>query len=235
MEYDGTNYHGWQSQTNADTVQDVLENAIEKLFQESIRSTAAGRTDSGVHARGQVVNFLITKDLPLRKILLGLNAHLPEDIVVKNVEEVPLKFNSRFDAKRRVYQYYMMFQHTAIYRKYCWQFLQKINTDLLQPMADMLKGEHDYSAFAKLETHPEDNICHVYESRWYQQDGFFIYRIMANRFINGMARGIVGTMIDVASGRFASDMFEDIFHSQDRSKAGGSAPARGLFLEEVIY
>ncbi len=235
VEYDGSAYHGWQSQDNALSVQEVLERAIKKLTQEERRVTAAGRTDAGVHARGQVVNFLVSKPLPLNKFLLGLNAHLPGDVVVKKAEEVPLEFNARFDARKRVYQYFMMFERTAIYRDYCWQFFQKMDRELLQPLADMLVGSHDFGAFSRLEVQSPGKRCQVYESKWREEGNFLIYRIVANRFLHGMVRTIVGTMIDTARGRFTPQQFETIFRSQDRTLAGTAAPARGLFLEEVIY
>ncbi|MEJ2633975.1 MAG: tRNA pseudouridine(38-40) synthase TruA [Calditrichia bacterium] len=235
VEYDGSAYHGWQSQENALSVQEVLEHAIKKLTQEERRVTAAGRTDAGVHARGQVVNFLISKPLPLNKFPMGLNAHLPGDVVVKKAEEVPLEFNARFDARKRVYQYYMMAERTAIYRNYCWQFFRKMDREMLQPLAEMLVGTHDFGAFSRLEVQSPSKRCQVYESTWREEGNFLIYRIVANRFLHGMVRTIVGTMIDVARGRFTPQQFETIFRSQDRTQAGTAAPARGLFLEEVIY
>lgn len=235
VEYDGTNYHGWQRQDNSLSIQEILEGAIEKLTREENRVVAAGRTDAGVHARGQVVNFLIKKRLPLHKIFMGVNAYLPQDIVVKKAEEVSLDFNARFDAKKRIYHYYMLFERTAINRNYCWQFFQKMNREVLQPMADLLAGTHDFSAFSRLEVQSEHKTCHVFQSEWITEGNFLIYRIVANRFLHGMVRTIVGTMVDVARGRFTPQQFAEIFRSKDRSQAGCTAPAKGLFLEEVLY
>lgn len=235
IEYDGTNYHGWQRQENARSIQEVVEEAIFRLTGERVNLIAAGRTDTGVHARGQVVNFPLKKPLPLHNIYMGINAYLPRDIVVKKAEEVPETFHARFDATLRVYQYYLMFERTAIYRNYCWQFFQKIDASLLQPMADMLVGEHDFGAFSRLEVQSNHKVCRVEESRWRQEGDFLIYRIAANRFLHGMVRTIVGTMIDVARGRFTMEQFEEIFRAGDRTRAGGAAPSRGLFLEEVRY
>jgi tRNA pseudouridine38-40 synthase len=235
LEYDGTNYHGWQSQENAFTIQDTLELAMEKLFQQRIRVTGAGRTDAGVHAKGQVVNFHLQKDLSLRKIILGLNAHLPNDIVVKKVEVTEPQFHARFDAKQRIYCYYVSLERTAIYRKYCWQVFQNIDVSVLQHLASLLIGEHDFSAFARLEKSTGSKKCVVVESNWKNKNNFLIYRICANRFLHGMVRGIVGTMLDVARGRFTQADFEEIFRSYNRTMAGVSAPPQGLFLEEIIY
>ncbi len=235
VEYDGSNYHGWQRQENAPSVQETLENAIEQLTGETVRVTAAGRTDAGVHARGQVVNFRLRSALPVRNIYMGLNAYLPADVVVKKAEDAPLSFNARFDAKKRVYQYYILFERTAIYRNYCWTIFQKLDTELLQPLADLVVGTHDFGAFARVAAQSETKICRVYESRWFREKDFLIYRIVANRFLHGMVRTLVGTMVDVARGRFRFEQFEEILLSRDRTQAGPAAPARGLFLEEVVY
>ncbi|RMF61954.1 MAG: tRNA pseudouridine(38-40) synthase TruA [Calditrichaeota bacterium] len=235
VEYEGTRYHGWQHQENAVTVQQKLEEAIFRLSGERVRTTAAGRTDAGVHARGQVVNFHLKKQLPLYKIEMGLNAHLPEDIVVKEAEDVAMDFNARFSAKQRIYHYYITTERTAIHRHFCWQVFFPFEKELLQPMAEMIIGEHDFGAFSRKEVQSDHKRCIVYESRWWKEGDFWIFRIAANRFLHGMVRTLVGTMIDVARGRFSKEEFVDIFHSRDRCQAGPAAPAKGLVLEEVKF
>jgi len=235
LEYDGSRYHGWQIQENGITVQQKVEEAIFNLSGEKRRVIAAGRTDAGVHARGQVANFLLEKDLPIHKVEMGLNAHLPRDIVVKAAEEVSPEFNARFSARKRVYQYYISPVPTAIMRKYCWQFFRKFNPDVLHSLAEKIIGDHDFGAFARLEVQSNHKRCIVYESRWFRERGLWVYRIVANRFLHGMVRTIVGTMMDVAVGNYSEADFLTIFQSRNRLKAGPAAPARGLFLEEVIY
>jgi tRNA pseudouridine38-40 synthase len=235
LDYEGTAYHGWQYQDNAVSIQGKLEQAIFKLTGEKVRVTAAGRTDAGVHARGQVVNFRIKKKIPIHNIEMGLNAHLPKDIAVKMADEVNPGFNARFWAKKRVYQYYLSTEKTAILRNFCWQLFQKIDTTVLMPMAGMLIGEHDFGAFSRLEVQSPHKICTVYESCWFNEKNMWIYRIAANRFLHGMVRTIVGTMIDVARGKLTLAQFREIFHSADRLAAGQTAPAKGLVLEEVLY
>lgn len=235
LEYDGTNYHGWQRQDNALSIQEILENAIKQLTQEKAKTIAAGRTDTGVHARGQVVNFKLKKYLPLHKIQLGLNTNLPSDIVVKKVEEVPKDFHARFDAKKRIYQYFISLERTAIYRNYSWQFFKKLNIEILKRQADLLLGEHDFGAFAKNEVSGENKICRIYKSQWKLENGFLVYRVIANRFLHGMVRTLVGTMTDVARGRFKFEQFDQVLKSRDRTTAGVAAPPHGLFLEEVKY
>ena len=235
IEYEGTNYHGWQWQENADTVQGRLMEAVTRLTGEQPTITGAGRTDAGVHARGQVANFKIEKALPLHNIEMGLNAYLPRDIVVKSAEEVPEQFNARFDAKKRIYQYYISPRRTALWRHVTWQFFSPFDENLLHHAAEMMLGEHDFGAFSRLEVQSEHKRCIVYESRWFWKDGLLVYRIAANRFLHGMVRTIVGTMMDCARGKISLGEFKAIFESKDRTVAGPAAPARGLILEAVEY
>ncbi len=235
LEYDGTNYCGWQSQSDGNTIQDFVESAIYQLTQERVRVIGAGRTDAGVHARGQVINFPLKKALPINKIYLGLNSYLPADIVVKLAEEVPVEFHARFDAQKRIYQYFISLERTAVFRDFCWQLFYKLDMSLLQSMAGIIVGNHDFSSFARHETQTRGKTCRVSESTWRIQDEYLIYRIVANRFLHGMVRTIVGTMIDVARGRFDLTEFNAIFQARDRNRGGQTAPPRGLFLEEVIY
>ncbi len=235
VEYEGTAYHGWQWQENAPTVQGVLEAAIRKLTGEKLRVTAAGRTDAGVHAWGQVVNFKTHTALPVYKIMMGLNAHLPRDVRVRQADEADLEFSARFSAKQRVYQYYISTENTAIYRNFCWQLFQKFDPELLNPVAESLLGEHDFGAFSRVQVDTAHKRCRVEESRWFRQNGLWVYRVAANRFLHGMVRTIVGTTIDVARGRFTMEEFQEIFNSRKRELAGAAAPAKGLFFQEVIY
>ena len=235
VEYEGTNYHGWQWQENADTVQGRLMEAITRLTGEQTTITGAGRTDAGVHARGQVANFKIRKALPLHNIEMGLNAYLPRDIVVKSAEEVPPDFNARFDARKRIYQYYISPQRTALLRNMTWQFFSPFDEDLLHRTAAMIIGEHDFGAFSRVEVQSNHKRCIVYESRWFYKDGLLVYRIAANRFLHGMVRTLVGTMMDCARGKISLEEFEAIFLCRDRTQAGPAAPARGLILEAVEY
>jgi tRNA pseudouridine38-40 synthase len=235
LEYDGTDYSGWQSQADGNAIQDHVEAAIFRLTQEKVRITGAGRTDAGVHARGQVANFPLSKALPVQKIYMGLNFYLPDDIVIKKAEEVSGEFNARFDARRRIYQYFISTERTAVSRNFCWQLFVKLDISLLQSLAGIILGSHDFSSFSRLQAQAKNRICQIYESNWRIQNGYYVYRIVANRFLHGMVRTLVGTMVDVARGRFSGDEFKKIFQSQDRDKAGQTAPARGLFLEEVIY
>lgn len=235
LEYEGTNYHGWQVQENAITIQQKVEEAIFQLSGEKVRVTGAGRTDAGVHARGQAANFICGKDLSLRQIKEGTNAYLPDDIVVKLAAEVDEDFDARFSAKKRIYQYYICVQRTAIMRNFCWQIFQEFDKNVLNSLSEILIGTHDFSSFSRVETDTRHKNCIVYESEWKEHYDRLTYRITANRFLHGMVRTIVGTMMDVAFGRYTIEAFQQIFQNKDRTKAGPAAPAKGLILEEVIY
>jgi tRNA pseudouridine38-40 synthase len=235
LEYEGTNYHGWQIQENAVTIQQKVEEAIFQLCREKVRIIGAGRTDSGVHARGQVANFSLVKDLELHEIEGGLNAYLPDDIVVKDVEEVDHNFSARYSAVKRIYQYYICANRAALTRNFCWQVFQKFDYEILNLMSEMLVGDHDFSSFARMETQSKHKRCIVYESQWKKHGNQLIYQIVANRFLHGMVRSIVGTMMEVALGKYSVERFRDIFHAKNRVEAGPAAPAKGLILEEVIY
>ncbi len=235
IEYEGAAYHGWQYQKNLPSVQGSLENAILKLTGENTRVTAAGRTDTGVHARGQVANFKIQKKMTRNQLKSGLNAHLPQDIVIKSVDVVNADFNARFQAKQRVYQYFISTEHTALMRNYCWQIFYPLDEKKLNELSTKLIGNHDFGGFCRKVVQSEHKRCIVYESQWQQNNTIWVYRISANRFLHGMVRTIVGTLIDVVRGRFTVQQFDQIFNSCDRTLAGQAAPARGLVLEEVRY
>lgn len=235
LEYEGTNYHGWQFQDNAVTIQQKVEEAIFKLSGEKVRVTGAGRTDAGVHARGQVANFFLKKNLTLYEIEGGINAYLPDDVVVKHAKEVNSDFNARYSAKRRIYHYYIFTKRTAIMRNFCWQVFQEFDREVLKVMSETLRGEHDFSSFARTETQTNHKRCVVYESQWNSHNDQCIYRIAANRFLHGMVRSLVGTMMDVAMGKYSLERFGEIFEAKNRIEGGPAAPARGLILEEVVY
>jgi tRNA pseudouridine38-40 synthase len=235
IEYDGTRYHGWQYQEGIPTVQATLEKAIFKLCGEPIRIHAAGRTDTGVHARGQVVSFHMERELPIHNIRMGINAHLPDDIVVRSGAFVDDAFHARYSARQRVYHYWVSLERTAILKLYCWQMMRPLNRQLLEEMATRIIGMHDFAAFCRTKVQSDHKRCIVSESSWQQQGALLIYRIAANRFLHGMVRTLVGTMIDVARGRFSLAEFETIFNSGDRTLGGPAAPSRGLYLEEVLY
>jgi len=235
LAYEGTRYHGWQYQENAHTVQAEVEEALHKLTGEKLRIIASGRTDAGVHARGQVINFRTVSKLTPRTFLQGMNAFLPREIRVLSAEEADPSFHARFSARRRTYQYFLTLKPRVLERRFCWECRYPLDVKVLRRLAGKIVGNHDFSAFARRKAQAEHKCCIVDESLWREEDEFHIYRIAANRFLHGMVRTLVGTMVDVARGRFSEKDFDRILASRDRTQAGMAAPARGLILEKVEY
>lgn len=235
LEYDGTEFVGWQSQTNGRSVQDVITNVLDQILQEPITLIGAGRTDSGVHARGQVANFKTSSTLGVSTILTALNGTLPEDIYVHSAEEVDEKFHARFDAKERLYRYYISLKPTAIGRQYHWYVKYDLDGELMNKVAQQIVGEHDFASFTKSESLVPHYRCTVFQSEWTKTPSMLIYTIRANRFLHGMVRALVGTMVDIGRGYIPASAFEEIMAARDRRKAGMAVPACGLFLEEIRY
>jgi tRNA pseudouridine38-40 synthase len=235
IEYDGTDYVGWQFQLNGRSVQEEIEKAIKQILQSDIRITGGGRTDAGVHARGQVASFSVEREAEIHLLAKSMNAVLPHSIVVREAAEVPIDFNARYDAKNRRYTYCISQVPTALHRNYCWQVFQKIDYDLIQGCAHQIIGEHGFRSFCKVETDLHQHRCTVHSADWKQKDGLFVFEITANRFLHGMVRTLVGTMVNVGRGHTKITDFVDILEAKDRSAAGMAAPAKGLFLEEIFY
>lgn len=235
VEYDGTDFVGWQSQTNGRSVQREIEKAIRQILQSDVRIVGAGRTDAGVHARGQVASFSYAKPLELCTFTRSLNAVLPEDVVVRNAQETAEDFNARFSAKGRRYVYYISTEPVAVRRKYCWKVFYRLDETLLGRSAGAICGEHDFGAFCKAKSELTNHRCIVREAQWRCSGNTMEFNITANRFLHGMVRALVGTMVDVGRGFISYEDFTDIVESRSRSEAGTSAPAKGLFLEEIIY
>jgi len=235
LEYDGTDFVGWQFQTNGRSVQEEVEKAIKQIFQTDIRITGGGRTDAGVHARGQVASFFVERDVEINLLAKSLNAVMPPSIIILESMEASLDFNARFDAKSRRYTYSISQEPTAIQRDYCWQVFPKLNFALMQKCAQQVIGTHSFRSFCKVDTDAHNHQCSVLASQWIQKNKILKYEISANRFLHGMVRTLVGTMVNVGRGHTKYEEFHKILESNDRSFAGMSAPAKGLCLEEIVY
>ena len=235
LEYDGTDFVGWQFQTNGHSVQEEVEKAIKQILQIDIRITGGGRTDAGVHARGQVASFFVEREVEINLLAKSLNAIMPHSIIVLEAMEASLDFNARYDAKSRRYTYSISQEPTAIQRNYCWQVFQKLNLALMQKCAQQIMGTHGFRSFCKVETDLHNHRCSVLTSQWIQKNNLLVYEISANRFLHGMVRTLVGTMVNVGRGHTKYEEFHTILESNNRSFAGMSAPAKGLCLEEIMY
>lgn len=235
IEYDGTDYVGWQFQINGRSIQEEVEKAIKQILQSEIRITGGGRTDAGVHARGQVASFSVERDIEINLLAKSMNAILPHSIVIREAVEISNDFNARYDAKSRRYAYFISQEPTAIQRNYCWQVFQKLDYDLMQKCEKQIIGEHKFRSFCKVETDQHQHSCTISHAEWKRNDNLLVFDITANRFLHGMVRTLVGTMVNVGRGYTKAEDFANILEAKDRSLAGMSAPAKGLFLEEIIY
>jgi tRNA pseudouridine38-40 synthase len=235
LEYDGTDYVGWQFQLNGRSVQEEVERALKQILQLEIRITGGGRTDAGVHARGQVASFNVERDVEIGLLAKSMNAVLPHSIVVRDAKEVPGNFNARHDAKSRRYSYFISQEPTALQRNYCWQVFQNLDFELMQACAKQIIGKHGFRSFCTVETDLHQHHCTISSAEWKQKDGLLVFEITANRFLHGMVRTLVGTMVNVGRGHTRIEEFTTLLEEKDRSLAGMSAPAKGLFLEEICY
>jgi tRNA pseudouridine38-40 synthase len=235
IQYDGTRYAGWQIQDNAFTVQEVISNSIKQILQEEINVIGAGRTDAGVHALGQVANFTLSKELDLFNFKYSLNSVLPDDISITNVESVDEKFHARFSAKKRSYIYLISNQKSPFFDRYSYTLFSGFDQDRMNELSKVLIGTQDFTSFSKTNTEVQNKICEVYEARWRRQKNFFIFYIEANRFLYGMVRAIVGSLLKAYSSEDGMNYLQNIFNQKDRSAAADSVPAKGLFLYKVKY
>jgi tRNA pseudouridine38-40 synthase len=235
LEYDGTDYSGWQTQPDDRTVQDVLQNAMENFLHQKVTVVAAGRTDSGVHARAQVAHTIVQTDLSCDKIHSALNGLLPNDITVHDVSEAPSDFHARYSARERRYSYTITTRRPALDRFTVWYVKYTLSFDALQKCADLLPGEHDFRAFTRAESDVAHHRCTVFRSEWKTSDHTLIFLIHANRFLHTMVRSLVGTMVEVGRGYFTIDYFKRLLDGALRTDSGPTAPPQGLVLEEIIY
>ncbi len=237
IQYDGTNYAGWQIQNNAVTVQQKITEAIEIITKEEVNLIGSGRTDSGVHALGQTANFRTNEKLDLRKFQYSLNAVLPKDISIINAEKVNESFHARFDAKYRSYIYIFIHNKSPFFEKYSYLYphIKNINVRGLNLLSKTLLGEHDFTSLSKKNPDLEEKKCRVYEIHWRSMTDKTIFYITANRFLHGMVRTIVGTLLFADEKKLNENYLLELLEEKDRTKAEQSVPAKGLFLFKVRY
>ncbi len=236
LEYDGTDFVGWQYQENGRSVQETVEKGLSQILQEEVRIVGAGRTDSGVHAKGQVASFRTESSLNCSALVRGLNGVLTKEIVALNAELAADDFNARYDARSRRYEYVIKNIPTAISRKYCWVLGYKLNFDLMNRCLDDIRGLHDFTSFCKSDSEVKHHNCNVQNVSWVKQDdATVVLNISGDRFLHGMVRAIVGTMVEIGRGYRPEGDIARILEAKDRRQAGMAAPPEGLFLAEVNY
>lgn len=233
--YNGKNYHGWQKQHNALSVQQVMEEKLSLLLGENIETLGCGRTDTGVHARSFYLHFDTRSVIDADKFIFKLNQILPHDIAAFGISKVSNDFNARFDAVSRSYEYMITTIKDPFLHESAWYQYGPFDLIKMNHCAAKLLGTHDFECFSKVHTQVNNFICEVSEAQWQIQEHKLIFTITANRFLRNMVRAIVGTLVEVGRGKISEEEFDNILKSKNRSEAGQSVPAHGLYLTRVIY
>ncbi|NLC04658.1 MAG: tRNA pseudouridine(38-40) synthase TruA [Tissierellia bacterium] len=237
IEYDGTNYHGWQNQRDVNSIQEEIEKALTKVLGKYVDIIGSGRTDAGAHAKGQVANFYTNSKLPAERFKYALNMRLPRDITIVNSEEVGLDFHSRFSAKRKQYKYIIWNNEmpSAINRNYSYHIINKLNIDEMKQACQYLIGTHDFRSFMTKGTIVKDTIRTIYSIDIIKKDSFVELTLVGSSFLRSMIRIIVGTLILVGNGKLRKEDLPHIISGKKRCLSGPTAPAQGLYLQKVYY
>ena len=242
LQYKGTRYSGFQEQRNANTVQAEVENAFTTVTRLGVRMTGSSRTDAGVHARQNYFHFDMEKpvaewdsmkDIPT--LLYKMNAVLPDDIMVKGMEEVKEDAHCRFDAVAREYRYYIYREKDPFLKDRAYYFPYKLDIELMQRAAGVLKEYEDFTSFSKRNTQVKSFRCKIEVSEWYTEGNMLVFHIRANRFLRGMVRALTATMLKLGRGKLSEADFRAIIEAKDCTRASFAVPPQGLFLEKVVF
>ena len=239
IEYDGTNYCGWQVQENGPTIQGSVEKALLAVTGENITINGSGRTDAGVHARGQTANFMTESTIPGEKFAYALNNKLPRDIVIRQSSEVPLDFHARFSAtgKKYIYLIYNSKFPSALLRNYAYHvnYCERLDIGRIEKAAEAFIGTYDFAGFMAAGSKVKDTVRTIYELSIERDSDLLRFNFKGNGFLYNMVRIITGTLLYAGIGKIDPYEIKDIIESRDRERAGITAPASGLYLEEVYY
>jgi tRNA pseudouridine38-40 synthase len=237
IEYDGTDFSGWQKQSTRPSVQGELQRSIHAVIHEQVKLIGAGRTDAGVHALGQVANFMTAASLPVHRFPAALNAHLPETIRVLDAAEVAADFHARYSARRRTYRYVILNRPapSAILRRHAWHVPAQLDVDAMRRAAGALIGRRAFTAFRGVGSGERTTVCDLRVAEVVRKDDMVILTFEADRFLRHMVRLITGTLAGVGQGKMAAEEVARILAAEDNRRAGQRAPAHGLFLVRVDY
>jgi len=233
--YFGRSYHGWQNQPNAITVQEVLEDAVSKLLRQKIDLVGAGRTDAGVHAREMYAHFdfgILEDNIDF---VYRLNAFLPDDIAVQEVRPTSEEAHARFDALDRTYEYWISPEKNPFLMDAAYYVKYPLDLDAMNQAASILLGKKDFECFSKSKTDVRTYLCDVKYAYWSSHGDKYVFTITADRFLRNMVRAVVGTLLNVGFGKASPEYVKDVIKSKDRSQAGASVPAKGLYLTSINY
>ncbi len=236
--YDGTDFAGWQVQKNTRTVQGAIEEALEKMHGHPVRIRGAGRTDSGVHATGQVANFFSDLDsIPGARWHIALNSYLPHDVRAMESSEADSSFNAKSSALLRSYKYYLYTNAVGPphLRRYCWKINWRPDARVLNSLASVFLGEHDFTTFAAAGDVSKSKVRLVHAACFFPEGQLLVFKVAASSFVWRMVRSLLGTVLEYEQKGLSPGRLAEVLESRDRSLAGMSAPARGLFLERVVY
>lgn len=238
IEYDGTNFHGWQIQKDRRTIQGEIENVLKIMTRQDITVNGSGRTDAGVHALAQVANFHCDTHITPEAFRNGLSSLLPEGIVIKVCRQVDPDFHARFNVRHKTYRYHIINKSlpVAIGRQYAWHVRQKMDLEAMRDAARHLVGTHDYKTFEAVGSPRSHTVRSVFKADFIKSDNdYLVFEITADGFLRYMVRKIVGTLVDVGLGRTTQDEFQAFLFSKDSSRSRATAPPHGLFLMQVNY
>lgn len=235
LSYDGSGYHGWQQQSNANTVQGVLTNCVSTYLRKEVKLTGCGRTDTGVHANQFFAHFDVDSAIDESQASFNLNNMLPKDIAIQRIFEVADDLHARFSPLSRTYHYYIHQKKNPFIREHSYYFTGQLDLDKMNEGCQMLFEFKDFTSFSKVNTDTKTNDCEIMEARWELSSNGIVFIVKANRFLRNMVRALVGTMIDVGTEKMSVSDFGDVIESKNRGKAGRSVPGHGLFLQAVEF
>ncbi len=236
LAYNGANYHGWQSQPNAVSVQECIEKALSMVLRMPIAITGAGRTDAGVNAAVMYAHFEVEQPIAdTATLVMRLNSILGKDIAINDVIPVHDEAHARFDATARTYKYFVHTEKSPFLYPFSWKATSKLDFQKMNEAAELLKNYTDFTSFSKLHTDVATNNCKITHARWEQEGDQWVFTITADRFLRNMVRAIVGTLVDVGRGKLTIEQFCDVIEKKDRCSAGTSMPGNALFLWKVEY
>ncbi len=233
--YKGTNYHGWQYQPDAASVQETLEKNLSMVLRTPIGLTGAGRTDTGVHAQQQFAHFDYDDEIEPQRLVYNLNSCLPGDIAARNFYRLHDEAHARFDARKRTYEYHIHQYKDPFLELLSFQYLHRLDIGKMNQAAQLLFNHTDFESFSKVKTDVHTFNCRIFAARWTQENGRLVFTVSADRFLRNMVRAIVGTLLNVGLGKFPPETVNAIIESKDRNQAGFSVPAHGLYLTKIEY
>lgn len=235
LAYDGSDFHGWQKQPNAMSIQETLQICMTQIFQKEIEVVGAGRTDAGVHAKSMIAHFDREEDFDPAHLIYKLNRMLPKSIVILKIFPVQPEAHARFDAISREYKYYITTQKDPFYRQFSQLITQQLDVEKMNQACEILKDHTDFQCFSKVKTDVHTYNCKIETALWEKKGNHLIFTIIADRFLRNMVRAIVGTMLEIGTHKISLSDLKEILKSKNRSKAGRSVEAKGLFLHRIIY